>query len=495
MNIQRIFIIALCTLCSFGIISCNKKLDETPKTFISPDQFFKTSLQCTQAVNGVYTSLYSVYSSANFWRAMELGTDLSYTKDVNSLVQQEFTYSAGNTGTGSLWSDMYSGIKNANMVISKISPAPIDENLKSRLIGETKFLRGLYYFILSNTFGDVPLWTSELNIDSVSVIGRSPLTIVRAQIVKDLAEASEVLPASYGSSDIGRATKGAAQTLLAKVYLYQKDWENARKTAQAVYDSKKYKLMSSYADLFDVYSRYKNNSESIFEVQYLRNAGTNTNTRTNSIINYYIPARDAGKTTYAGVNLGNLVVDGWSVFIPTARLTEMFEANDNRKDIVLGYGYNGQKFTTLPKPNRPWFGPKFWDLEANAQASGKNIFVLRYADLLLILAEASNELDMTGKSVEMLNELRTRAGLESLSGSLNKTAIKDVIFKERAIEFVGEFQRRWDLVRWGRLVEAVKSAADDNPKGAANVNAAHDYYPISQEEIIKNPALVQNKGY
>lgn len=495
MNNLKINFFLLVIVGTFFSLGCKKQLEEEPKTFISPNQFFKTSVQCVQATNGVYNSLYAIYGSANFWRCMELGTDLSYSKDVNSSVQQEFTYSAANTGTGSLWSDAYAGIKNANMVIAKVSVAPIEENLQKRLVGEAKFLRGLYYFILSNTFGDVPLWTSELDVDSVVAIPRSDIKIVRLQIIKDLTEAAEVLPLSYTSSDIGRATKGAALTLLAKVYLYEKDWENASKAALAVYNSKKYRLMSNYTELFDVYNRYKNSSESIFEVQYLRNASTNSNIRTNSVINYYFPARDPGKSTYAGVNFGNLVVDGWFVFIPTNRLIEMFENKDTRKNVVLGYGYNGQQFTVLPKAGKPWFGSKFWDLESNAQASGKNIFVLRYVDVLLILSEAYNELNMIDKSVQFLNEVRSRAGLDMLTVAIGKDGIKQQIFKERAIEFVGEYQRKWDLARWGVLVEAVKSAKDDNPKGAANVLPQHNYFPISQEEIIKNPTLNQNEGY
>lgn len=474
--------------------SCDSALNEDPKTFIAPDNFFANADQCTQAVNGVYTSLYSVYGATAFWSMTELGTDLSFSTDANNLVPNDFTFNSGNTGTGSMWSTLYGAIKNGNMVIARVSKAPIDEKIKARLVGETKFLRALWYFTLTNTYGDVPLWTDELDVDAVGQLPRTPLADVRAQMIKDLTEAAEALPLTTSASDAGRATQGAALTLLAKVYLYNQDWANAQKTALRVVEGGKYSLLPSYADVFDIWNRYKNNAESIFAVQFLRVAATSNNVRTHQLVNYYMPTRDAGLSTYAGVDFGKYVIDGWHVYVPTSKFVDMFEPNDLRKDVVLGYGYNGQKFKTWPKENHPWYGPKFWDLEANAQASGKNLYVLRYADVLLILSEAYNELGNTAESTKWLNMVRKRAGLKELAG-LSKENLREALMKERAIELVGEYQRRPDLVRWGKLVEAVKSVANDNPTGAANVRPFHNYYPISADEIIKNPNLVQTAGY
>lgn len=480
---------------SFFLQGCDNALNEDPKTFIAPDNFFNNADQCTQAVNGVYTSLYSVYGATAFWSMTELGTDLSYSTDPNNLVPNDFTFNSGNTGTGGMWAALYGAIKNSNMVIARVSKAPIDEKTRARLVGETKFLRALWYFTLTNTFGDVPLWTDELDIDAVSLLPRAPLTDVRAQIIKDLSEAADALPLTTSAGDVGRVTQGAALTLLAKVYLYNQDWTNAQKTALRVVESGKYSLLPSYADVFDIWNRNKNNAESIFAVQFLRNAATSNNIRTHQLVNYYMPTRDAGLSTYAGVDFGKYVVDGWHVYIPTAKLVDMFEPDDLRREVVLGYGYNGQKFKTWPKENRPWYGPKFWDLEANAQASGKNLYVLRYADVLLILAEACNEQGNTADCAKWINEIRKRAGLKALTTGLSKDNLREAIMKERAVEFVGEYQRRPDLVRWGKLLEAVKSVADDNPVGAANIKPFHNYYPISADEIIKNPNLVQTAGY
>ncbi|WP_344977592.1 RagB/SusD family nutrient uptake outer membrane protein [Compostibacter hankyongensis] len=488
---------ALVLLLTGGVFAggCKKALEENPKTFISPDQFFTTADQCTQAVNGAYSSLYNLYTNTTFWASSEEGTDLTITADANNLIPNNYTMSSGSVFV-SFWGSMYSAIKNDNMIINRISKAPIDESLKARLIGETKFLRALWYFTLTNTWGDVPLWIDELDVDAVSSLPRSSVADVRAQMIKDLTDAAAALPLSYDPADVGRVTKGAALTLLAKVYLYNKDWANAQKAALQVVQSNQYALLTDYSNLFDMQERYNDNKESIFEVHFQRIAASGTNVKIHNLVSYYMMARDAGANTYAGVDFGsNVVITGWYVFIPTMRLVSMFEDNDLRKNVVLGYGYNGQTFNRWPKPDgRPWFGPKFWDLNANSTASGKDLYVLRYADVLLMLAEAYNEQGNTTESLKYINQIRERAGLADLSG-VSQEGIRTELFKERAIEFVGEFQRRYDLVRWGKLEDAVKSVADENTVGAANFKSYMKLYPISADEIIKDPNLTQNPGY
>ncbi|MBS1662824.1 MAG: RagB/SusD family nutrient uptake outer membrane protein [Bacteroidetes bacterium] len=474
---------------------CTKDLQENPKTFIAPDDFFANASQCTQAVNGSYSSLYSIYGAVNFWQVTDLGTDLIVTADASNLLFNNYTFNSGNTGASGMWSALYTAVKNANMVINRVSQAKIDTALRARLVGETKFLRGLYYFNLSNIFGDVPLWTDELDAATVSKLKRSPVADVRAQIIKDLTEAAPVLPLKYGASDVGRATQGAALALLAKVYLYNKDWANAQATALRVVQAGQYSLLPNYADVFDIQNRYKNNAESVFEVQFKRDPATNNNVKTHSMVTYYMMAIDPNNKTYAGVDFGNTTITGFFVMCPTLRLDSLFEANDNRKNVVLGYGYNGQTFNRWPRPNHPWFGPKFWDLQATGQVSGKDLYVLRYADVLLMLAEAYNEQGNTAGSIQYLNMIRKRAGLADLAAGLSQDDLRKQVMKERGIEFVGEFQRKWDLVRWGKLQEAIQSIAYDNPTGAVNIKPYMNLFPISATDIVINPNLTQNPGY
>ena len=494
---MKIKINGLLSLLIGGIFmtGCQKDLEENPKTFIAPDDFFANASQCTQAVNGAYSSLYSIYGAVNFWQVTDLGTDLIVTADASNLLFNNYTFNSGNTGASGMWSTLFGAVKNANLVINRVSKADIDTAMRARLVGETKFLRGLYYFTLSNIFGDVPLWTDELDAAAVGKLKRSPQADVRAQVIKDLTEAAASLPLKYGASDIGRATQGAALTLLAKVYLYNKDWANAQSTALRVVQGNQYSLMPNYADVFDIQDRYKNNAESVFEVQFRRDPTTNNNVKTHSMVTYYMMGIDPNNKTYAGVDFGNTTITGFYVMCPTLKLDSLFEPNDKRKNVVLGYGYNGQTFNRWPRPNHPWFGPKFWDLQATGQASGKDLYVLRYVDVLLMLAEAYNEQGNPAGSIQYLNMVRERAGLADLPAGPSQDDLRKEIMKERGIEFVGEFQRKWDLVRWGKLQEAIKSIAYDNPTGAANIKPYMDLFPISATDIVINPNLTQNPGY
>jgi hypothetical protein len=481
----------------FSLGACDKPLQEVPKTFIAPDQFFKTAEQCTQAVNGLYASLYDLFGQ-NLWMVTQPGGDLvMQTRNQASvnLSDFEYTFSASNPGEASgIWNTCYASIKNDNLAISRIQDAPIADTLRLRLLGEAKFLRALNYFVLTNVFGDVPLWTQELDIDKVSSLPRAPLDSVRAQVIQDLKDAVSGLPLSYDASETGRITKGAAQTLLAKVYLYQEDWKDAQAAAQAVEDSHQYQLLTNYADLYDVTDKNKNNQESIFEIQYDRDAATNTNIKVNYYYAWFFPLKDAG-SVYSGVDFGNPLLQGYEIFYPSSKLVAMFEPGDTRKDVVLGYGYKDQTFNRGPKPGRPFFGPKFWDVLANDRASDKDFYVLRYADVILINAEAMIAQQNKAGSISELNKIRNRAGLPDLDPAISVDSVVSEVRKERAIEFVGECQRRWDLNRWGILTAAVQSVKEDNPVGAANIQPYNNLYPIPYNQIVLNPNLIQNPGY
>lgn len=488
-------IISYIILITVLFTGCSKDLVEKPQSDISPNQFFTTEAQCIQGVNGVYSGLNDLFGQEDLWKSIEEGTDLVMYVPTND-ANQEYTINAAAPGNiYPVWRKCYNAIANANLVINRLGKAPIGTTIKNRLTGEAKYLRALHYYILTNSFGDVPMWTDELEVDEVSKLPRTPLADVRKQIAKDLKEAADFLPPSYTGNDVGRATKGAALGLLAKVYLFEKDWPNAQKYAQMVVDDGQYQLVN-YADLFDVKNRFKNNKESIFEIQFKRDEASNTNVKVNYYYTWFMPFKDSNNKTYAGVDFGTTVLRGYENFYPSAVFISMFENGDKRKDIILANGYNGQTFTRFLKPNRPWFGAKFWDLQANDRNSGKNLYFMRYSDVLLILAEAMNE-QSNPLALSYINKVRfEHGGLDPITGSPSQLDIKDLIVKERAIEFVGEFQRKWDLMRWGKLVSAVKSVIADNPKGAANISERNNLFPIPEAEIAKDPNLLpQNTGF
>lgn len=475
---------------------CTDMLEEKPKSSIAPGQFFSNDAQCIQAVNGVYSWLNDLFGQEDIWKSIEHGTDLIMYVPTNDF-NQEYTVTAASPGNVSaIWRKCYTAIGNANLTISRIGTAPVSDALKSRLTGEAKYLRALHYYVLSNTFGDVPVWTGEKSVEEVSKLSRSPLAEVRTQIRADLLDAANSLPDTWTGADVGRVTKGAALSLLAKVYLFDKDWANAQKYAEQVVALNVYQLVN-FADVFDPNNRFRNNKESVFEIQFKRDNATNTNVKVNYYYTWFLPVKDSNNRTHAGVDFGTTVLRGYENYYPSAAFVNMFETGDRRKDVTLATGFGTQTFNRFIKPNRPWFGAKFWDLQANDRNSGKNLYFQRYSDVLLILAEALNEQNKTADALTWINKVRREhGGLTTELSGLNQSQVRAVIMKERAIEFVGEFQRKWDLGRWGTLVDAVKSVAADNPIGAANVKATNALFPVPEAEIIKNPNLLpQNPGY
>jgi len=497
MTSRHIFIIALATLSTLGV-SCNKVLVEDPQSIISPDAFFKTEAQCVQATNGVYGHLPDIFAQSAFWSMCMAGTDLFLYhggSTATTAIQDYDFSSASETNSYALWKSVYPAIKDANFVISRLESSPIADSAKNRLLGECKFLRAMDYYMLTNTFGDVPLWTGELDAAKVAALPRSPVADVRTQMITDLKDAAAGLPVSYDAQDVGRVTKGAALTLLAKTYLFAKDWQNAYQTAGEVISEHQYQLLSNFSDLFDPTLKNKNNKESIFEIQYNRDASTNLNYQTNQYYSWFFPQGDASGGTYAGVDFGTTLLQSYPEFYPTHRLVNLYQDADTRKEVTLAWGYNGQPFTAFPEAGYPWFGPKFWDLTANRTNSAKNLYFLRYADVLMTYAEAANELGKTADAIGALNQIEERAGLGDLDASMSQTALRQFIMDERAREFVGEFQRKWDLARWGKLVDDIQLIAGENPNGAKNVKAFNALFPIPYDEISKNPKLTQNQGY
>ncbi|MGO1242874.1 MAG: RagB/SusD family nutrient uptake outer membrane protein [Sphingobacterium sp.] len=497
MSISKKIIIPLfCVM--FSLVSCEKTLNEDPQSIIAPDAFFKTVDQCRQATNGVYSHLPGLFNQKGFWAVTMAGTDLFMNQGGTTTIRaiQDYNFSsATEENSHAVWRVCYAAIKDANFVISRISASEIDEKVKNELLGESKFLRAMYYYILTNTFGDVPVWTEELNMDEVAQLPRSPIAEVRGQMILDLQEAIASLPANYDSNNTGRVTKGAALTLLAKIYLFDKNWQQAYDTALQVKDGE-YILLPSYAELFDPSNKSKNNQESIFEIQYARNAETNQNFIVNSFYSWFFPTGDASGGTYAGVDFGTILLQSYPQYYPSNHLISLYALQDERREVSLSWGYNGQNFNRGSKENsRPWFGPKFWDLTANRTASEKNFYFLRYADVIMILAEAANELGNTGEAVTYLNMIRQRAKADLASASLSQPQLREEIMEERAREFVGEFQRKWDLSRWNKLTDAMRSVQGDNAAGIKNVKPHHVLFPIPYDEIVKNRNLSQNEGY
>ncbi|MNJ97743.1 SusD family protein [compost metagenome] len=487
---QNILKIAL-GLILLGITSCTKFLEEDIKNAASPANFYTSEAEAKAAVNGVYTTLYDIFSDPNFFFTVEGSTDLMVmVTDRN--VNGNFGYSPAAPGVGQeVWKFAYRGIMYANNTIAGIKNSKLTAATQTKLIAEAVTLRSFYYYILTNTFSDVPYWTggliSENEVDNIIKLPKSDADFIRSELIKDLELYAPNLLTKADGANTGRVNQGFAYGLIAKLALTNANWEKARWAAEQVINLNVYSLVGDFGDIYKV----ENNSESIFEIQYSYSViGLQ---RAHQIYNWCMPTGKNG-SVYDGVDLGASSATPYGAVRPTRRLESYYSATDKRKVHLLASGYNGKEFNRFKNNGRYWMGPRFWDLEANNIASGRNQMFMRYADVLLIMAEALIELEELGDAKYYLDLVRNRANIGGISLT-NQVTMREELRKERGRELAGDYSRKWDIVRWGIFYESIKSVATDYAAAAENVKPFQLYYPIPSLEIVKNPALTQNKGY
>jgi len=466
-----------------ALISCNK-LDQQPRSAITSDQFYKTQSDAIAAVTAIYSELtYDAGEQPLYGREINFLADMT-TDDLsagpsainpNVRALSSITYTATDDRVDVVWRQLYTGIARANIAIDRIPAIAFDTTQRARLVREAKFLRGLFYFDLVRFWGDVPLVihtpSSAANLTSLNV-NRSPSTAVYAQIIADLTDAQN-LPASYTGADLGRATGGAAKALLAKVYLTQKDWAAAAEKANEVITGPYgYALFANYADVFNPAT--KNGKEHIFSSQISSNGGLgNSSTLMGA--------------AFAGFK-GNVPAD-----IPAdSGVYKIFGSNDTRRSVTFYSSLvNPATGTSFTFPS--FYLGKYVDRSQllTPNQSNINFPILRYADVLLIYAEALNELNgPTADAYSAINQVRNRAQIASLPLTLSQSDFRDSLYTERRREFVQEAQRWFDLVRTGRLVQQVQKVATKT-----NVSATNNLFPVPATEISINPGLTQNPGY
>lgn len=498
---KKITVFILTTLC-FVQFSCNDDfLTTTDPTRISSDLFYQNQTQFEQALNGVYGQLQGITNTA--YLGQEFMSD-NTTLDFNPLDRggaagwEAFEFSTVNSGNGeiaALWNNHYSAMYNINYALEKLAPSTIDAAAKSAIEGQLKFIRAFHYFNLVRYFGDVILVTKTLNSPNEAFdLVKSPQADVYKQIETDLKEAANLLPTTYPASGRGRVTKGAALSLLGKVYLTLKRYPEAVSTLKQVLPLG-YSLYANYKDNFD--PTKKNGVESVFEVQY---QGGNDLGEQSNFVYVFAPRLSQGAVT----GFANTTPSGRN--IPTNDMIAAYETGDLRKDISLqtSYTLNG---TVVPIP----FINKYRYPHTITGRSDNNWPVLRYSDVLLMLAESINE--ATGPDAEALgylNQVRKRAGLTELTG-LTKDTFRTAVLKERRVELAFENHRWFDLQRTKTPAElaafmnayaAKEKTSPTVQRGGIAFNALDYVYsdfeyflPIPAPQILINSKLTQNPGY
>ncbi len=461
---KNIIILILVSITTF---SCSDDFtDLAPLSNRNGEVFYNTANDFEAAINSSYSGLQDegVYGRA-YWAMFEMRSDnTDQGLDATGLARQytvinEFTEDGLNEQIDNAWSDSYRIIANCNVILDRITDAEFDAAIKNRITGEALFLRSLIYYNLAIAFGNIPLELKPyVPGDELTQVDSST---IYAQLIVDLTAAEENLPISYSGAQIGKATKGAAATLLAKIQLTIGANGDAETTLRRIISTYNYSLETEYANLWGVAN--ENNGESIFEVQFV-SGGIGQGS---SFTNEFSPS-------------GNLQTgQGFGRNRPTAALENTYEVGDARFPVSMGTSYvDGSGDTVIAN-----YIKKYHSDPPNENDSDINFVVFRYADVLLMLAEALGEND---EAYDLINEVRTRAELADIDAS-TPGSFNDKLLKERQVELAFENHRWADLLRFGVAAEKVNAA--EPFIAAASVKSL---YFIPQREMDINPNFNQN---
>lgn len=469
----------------------NHFLDVAPQGQQQSQQFWKTEQDATMAVSAMYAKLHS-YEQVAF-PAIAVESMPSDDADKGSTpgdatfmnFYDGFTVTSTEGQLSSFWTGLYQEINLCNQVLDHVDTMNFDAALKARYLAEAKFIRGYCYFRLVRAFGAVPL---RLHIPADATeynLSRTSADSVYAAIEQDLTDAASVLPVNYDAADIGHATKGAALAIHAKVCMYEKKWQQVYDLTAQVTSLGIYHLFPDFEQMFRISN--ENCSESIFELQC-----------------QYLPDNTAASNSQYAQVQGDRDASpsvGWGFNVPDSSLVKAYGPGDTRlKGTVLFAGETTPEGDVVPMPTQN--APTMYNMKAyvpfalaaqDNQGADQNVRVMRYAEVLLMHAEAANELGKTAEALAAVNQVRARAR-GSNAGAVpdltetNQDNLRLDIWNERHLELAMEFDRFFDLVRQGRAADVLKDKGFTKGK--------NELMPIPQNEIdLSGSLLTQNPGY
>ena len=484
---------------------CENFLEEEPKDFFSPDNFPASEEDLNIAIGGLMSYYDSGSSQPYFNRGWFFLSEVPSDQTVASATGgtrhdvDAFTLTPENEWLWRVWENVYGVVNAANMLVQRIPEIEgVRQSTLDRYMGAALFHRAHSYFNLVRVWGRVPLITEPVdgfgNNDQITAASTAE---VYAQIEQDLVQAAELLPDSW-SDGPGKPTKAAAYAMLADVYLNmagyedvqgmgQDDkWAKAAAAAKTVMDMNRFRLVEDFGDLWLV--RNKNGPEHIFSIQF---GGLRSQTMT-------VQSHPSGLGTESG----------WNYWYTTSEVMDDFLDADERKDPTFvtevlvddevfryddpdGFGDHTPRFSRPTPYLGKWWDPGRESLIENSKRTDANFPIYRYADVLLMYAEAVNEASgPTAAAYDAINQVRARAELPPLSG-LTKAQFRDAVRMERYWELAHESKRLFDLKRWGIFYEVLSQ----DPVAAPGVAPHHLFFPIPQRELLLLPGVEQNPGY
>lgn len=473
--IYKLKIAALTLATGFMFASCDDFVEDVevtvPEAENSEEDFEPVNF--LTGVYGMHTDFSYAFSYLGITEMISDNADKGSSPTDSGTDKRELdnlTHTSSSVSVRAMWTQWYKTIGRASQTIALTqeytgqSAAPAQ-----RVIAEAKFLRALNYFWLVRSFGDVPL-------QHIDLIDRAPASEVYAYIEQDLTEAIAALPNKneYSNLDVGRASKGSAQGLLAKVYLYQEKWQQAADMANNLITSGQYDLEPDYATVWRASS--ENGPESVFEIQ------ARGEIPQHGVQQYSQTQGARGPSGW-----------GWGFNSPSQNLEDAFNAEGDviRRDATIIFAgetlFDGREVSASVE--NPRYNEKAYSSANAGQSDGdKNVRILRFSEILLIRAEALNELGQSAAALVPLNRVRARVNLPAVT-TTDQTSLRPLIWKERRLELAMEHDRFYDLVRTGQAKTAL--AAD----GKTFIEGKHELFPIPNDQLVQTPEMTQNPGW
>lgn len=522
-KIFRKFSIALSLIMTSA---CSDFLETTPYDFVAPETFYSNESECTMALAGVYWTLVTEKVYGNYYSCMISNVDdLSYyQRAASNTVSHVYgnDHTAGNSTIYDTWATLYQGINNANMLIENIDGADMDDSVRRRIKGEAKFLRAYYHFLLVQGWYQVPLRKESFKDVNNSSLAATPHAEALDWIIEEMEECVDMVDDSNYDLSPSYVKRNTVMGILARVYLWRAGYPanggtayyaKAAEWANEVRKSKKHRLNP---DIYAIWKAMASDSydteynESIWEAEFIgtRDDGNYTLSRIGNVIGNLQSCSTNPCSGYSyGFYAGSLI------------LWDLFDENDSRRDLSMApYQINAKDVkvnwaqTAIVQRCCGKFRRE-WETAANKNKNWtpENYPILRYADILLMIAEAENETNQgpTDLAYECINEIRKRAGINTLE-DLSYSSFQQEIRNERARELCFESLRKYDLIRWGIYVKAVHDdleTATADPRWAtvtlarclgastyaARTQKKHQFLPIPTKELDVNNALSQNE--
>ena len=509
---------------AFSLFSCEKFLEEEPRAIVAPETFFASENDARQAIQGTYAILKnnSIYGQVGLDHFYDNGADIIEPNRSANFVEPIGNYSMNESladvsvqkmSVSDTWKDLYRIVFNTNIIIDRVTGnEAILEEARTEIIAEATFLRALCYWHITNLWGDAPYYTEVLQLEEVSQLGRTDKATILTGVLSDLQLAQSILPSSYPDDQRGRATKWAAAIIEAKIYMKQQNWQAGLDKCLEIINQSPHTLLPTYAEVFDPLNEY--NAEIIWSLDFAKDiegifdpAFPGQNFAGN---NSWRPAmfnprlRDEPKNTDERGALGDALAangqafNGTGLQVASKDFAEKFPLNDLRREINIVDNYLGFEL------NFPYMA-KFWnlDLETSPRFNhSDNRMVFRLADVYLMAAECENELNGPANAYQYIHAVRERAYATQAEWELvglSQQEFREAIYDERKWELAGEAHRRYDLIRWGILLDVVQNLEYRFWEPNVNIKPYHVLLPIPLQELEQNPFLLEsdptNNGY